>query len=38
MELTVTQAVRKVEELKKSTGKDWYFKANKGLIKLVCGA
>ena len=34
---TISQAVNKCEELRQRTGKDWYFKANKGSVKLVCG-
>jgi len=36
MTLTVNEAVKKIEDLNKSTGKTWSFKANKGTVRLVC--
>ena len=35
-ETTVEAAVKQCKELQKTTGKDWYFKANEGTIMLVC--
>ena len=34
--LTVEEAVKKCEDLQIKTGKTWFFKVNKGTIKLVC--
>lgn len=34
--LTLSEAVDKIEELNKITGKNWSFKANKGTVKLLC--
>ena len=36
-ELTILEAIKHCENLKKRTGEEWYFKGNKGSIKLVCG-
>lgn len=36
-QLTIKQAVEKCKELREKTNQDWYFEANKGTIKLVCG-
>lgn len=35
-ELTTIQAVKKCQRLREDTGKEWFFKANKGTIKIVC--
>lgn len=32
----LNQAVKKCEQLTTETGKQWFFKANKGIIKLDC--
>lgn len=34
--LTINEAVRRIEELNKTTGKTWSFKANKGTVKFMC--
>jgi len=36
IDTTVIQATNKLGELRQTTGLDWYFKANKGTVKLVC--
>jgi len=35
-EITISKAVKKCKDFQDKTGKVWYFKANKGVIKLVC--